>query len=338
MKVFVLNTIEAGIDVLNLIRAEVEIAGYIGLLEKSGNTNISGFVNGKDRCGELGIPYIECNSYNLSSQSDIQQISKLDIDVLLVLGWQRLVPKWLLNHCKVCAVGIHGSPFGIVKGRGRSPQNWAFILGQKRFELSIFKITEGVDDGEIIATRSFNFEDSEDIRTTYIKNSILTATMLTEAFKNNSFAEKGKVQHDELAEYLPQRRPEDGHIDWERKPGEIHQFIKALTRPYPGAYTFFEDVKIEIWRSVPFTTNEYSGYAYGTIIGIMAQGELIVKCNGGFILVREFSLSEDVCLQDLVGRVLSSKSFVEQMKQIVERHKRKRPDQKLSSLIQNHHE
>ena len=52
-------------------------------------------------------------------------------------------------------LGGHGSPDGISGGRGRLPQNWALILGAKRFDLALFKITPGIDDGPIIAKRSF---------------------------------------------------------------------------------------------------------------------------------------------------------------------------------------
>ena len=56
-----------------------------------------------------------------------------------------------INIANLATIGAHGSCDGIVKGRGRSPQNWAFILGANKFKISLFKITSGIDEGDVIS-------------------------------------------------------------------------------------------------------------------------------------------------------------------------------------------
>ena len=84
-------------------------------------------------------------------------------------------------------MGAHGSPLGITKGRGRSPQNWALILGLSTFYISIFKIDPGIDSGQIIETRSFTYSDFDDIKTSYYKVCLLTADMIINNLKSPFF-------------------------------------------------------------------------------------------------------------------------------------------------------
>ena len=143
MNLYILNSVSSGWDVCELVSRQIPIAGYIGLSDKRNNADVSGYFNARNACQKKKIPYYEVASYNLSNEKDNQLLLTLDIDILLVSGWQRLVPEYLIEHCRVCIIGAHGSPLGITKGRGRSPQNWALMMGMPSFEISIFNRARG---------------------------------------------------------------------------------------------------------------------------------------------------------------------------------------------------
>ena len=150
MNIFFLTTAGAGIDLLEIIKNEVDIKGVIGLSDRIPEDSISDYAFVGKYCEENNLNFISVESYNLRNKIDIKILSKLNIDILVVGPWGRLIPDWLINKCKIGSIGIHGSSYGIMGGRGRSPENWSLILNEKEFSVSIFKIDIGIDSGEII--------------------------------------------------------------------------------------------------------------------------------------------------------------------------------------------
>lgn len=325
--VYVLSTLESGIDIINSIKKNVQIHGIIGLQVKTKGNTISGYVNMEKFCREKKIKFIPVKSYDLKDHDDHQSILSNKIDVLLVLGWQRLIPEWLITHCKVCVIGAHGSSYGITQGRGRSPQNWSLILGKKKFSISIFKITSGVDSGEIIDTMSFTLSDFDDIRSCYYKTGLLISQMLIKNIVNMSNL-SAKKQNEIGAKYLPQRTPDDGEIDWNRSTKEIYNFIRALTRPYPGAFSKFDHYKLYVWKSKPFELPlNTSKNKTGEIIKIFQKGDLLVKTNDSLLIIDDYSVEPSEGKKNLrEGLILNSCSFKEQTHKIIKRHMDKYPD------------
>jgi methionyl-tRNA formyltransferase len=74
-------------------------------------SNISGYTNLAPLAGKLGIPLYRPHGYSLKSDEDLERLSNKHIDVLIVFGWQRLIPEWLINHCKIGVFGVHGGPY-----------------------------------------------------------------------------------------------------------------------------------------------------------------------------------------------------------------------------------
>lgn len=335
MKIFALNTLEIGLNTLDLIRQEVDIYGIIGLSEEKVSSAISGYINQKEYCKKHNINFIEVNDYALSSEGVKDRLLQQPIDLLIVCGWQRLIPPWLIDHCKVAVVGVHGSPWGITKGRGRSPQNWALILGKSEFEISIFKIDANVDSGDIIDTRFFTIEDSDDIRLLNHKSSFLVADMIINLFKKGNLRFNTHLKQTEDAEYLPQRLPDDGEIDWSRTVYEILNFIRALSRPYPGAFSRIGDGKVYFWKAVSFAVKyDFRKYEIGEIVHVFETGELLIRAGDGFLLITDFHASLPI-LNDLIkdGSVFDGCNYREQIQVIISRHKLKYPNQPINREI-----
>jgi methionyl-tRNA formyltransferase len=325
MKVFAMNTLGSGVDIIDIVARSVKIDGLIGLSQHHDRKNVANFVHQQPIADRLGIPYWEVDTYNLSSDKDRSTLRSLEIDVLLVVGWQRLIPKWLINHCARFAVGIHGSPFGITKGRGRSPQNWALILGLNNFELCLFQIDAHIDSGTVFATRSFTLNHLDDITTSYYKSSILASHMIIDLLSGNITPDSMAPQNESEAEYFPQRLPEDGWIDWNAPTEQVLNFVRALTKPYPGARTRIGDNSIRIWRATPFDMEfNLTTFSAGEIVKVFSLGDFLVRTRDGFVLAREYD-SESMEFQPKEGMRFDSSSFKEQLRVILRRHEAKYP-------------
>lgn len=334
MKIFILNATKSGTDTIRFISKELELSGVIGLSDRTGK-GIAGFCYNKDFTNSLNIPFYEVQSYSLSYPQDIDLLKALPIDLLIVTGWQRLIPEWLITHCKIGVIGLHGSPFGITKGRGRSPQNWAIILGETEFNLSIFFIDEGIDSGKIIDSKTFKISLFDDIKTSYKKSCLAFAELLLKNIKNEKIKNKDQleIQNGE-AEYFPQRKPEDGLIDWNRSEFEIFNFIKALTRPYPGAATLIEGKYLIIWEAIPFEYDfpDKNIYIAGEIVRVFSDESFIVKCYNGFLLALDYEFRKE-STQIKKGKLLESANFHNQINRIMERHYKKYPNLQISRAI-----
>jgi methionyl-tRNA formyltransferase len=331
MNVYVLCTLETGFESIKYIKSNIEIKGIIGLSKRIKNELISGYSDMGKFCRLIDTEFVSIEEYTLKNDKDKKKIQELDIDILLVLGWQRLIPMWLIKQCKITAIGSHGSPFGISAGRGRSPQNWALILGKKQFEISIFKIEEGIDSGDIINSEKFSLTIHDDIETSYLKSTMIEAKMIVESIKNGKI-NKSLVPQNSSAKYFPQRKPEDGEIDWSRNSNEIYDFVRALTHPYPGAFSMYKKQKIYFWKVKPIKIMKiFDKEKPGTIIRIFDNGKMLIKTGNSCLLVEEYTHEKGLRLGEKTK--LKSVDFKKQMKKIIDRHYKKYPKNRIHDEI-----
>jgi methionyl-tRNA formyltransferase len=144
--------------------------------------------------------------------------------------------------------------------------------------------------------------------------------------------DSGVEQSDE-PRYLPTRKPEDGAIDWHLTKREIYNFIRALTSPYPGAFTYWNDVKIIIYKAIPFDVPiDFERFLIGEICVVYASTKnFVVRCSDGFILVRQWLSDKDWTPEE--GMILKSADFKKQIREIVERWYKQNPNLILNENI-----
>ncbi|MEH6611513.1 MAG: formyltransferase family protein [Halioglobus sp.] len=332
LKVIALCTLSTGFDAIaEFVRQGGQIVGIVGLDPEYVDLDAaSGWVDVSIFAKKWGIPHYYVSDYGLHDSADRHMLEVLNCDLLWVAGWQRLIPKWAMESARLGAIGGHGSPDGITGGRGRSPQNWAIILGCDRFDISLFRIQVGVDDGAVIAQRSFFYNVTDDIAVSYKKSSLCMASMMLEVFRSPVLLENAAVQ-EATPFYYPQRKPEHGSIDWFMTQREIWAYCRALTRPYPGARTRCDDKEIYIWKCLPF--DEVVQSQPGTLDTVFEDGSFLVSCGNGRLLVEEYSCDEgwEPCEKSQFDNTPMSDTFEE----IVSSHHRKYPEQPVARRILN---
>ncbi len=320
MNIFILNATLNGKMLSEILCDRMDIKGLITLDEnESHKTNE--YYDYSKFCLSRGIDCIKVNSYNLSSGEDRKVLNDLDIDLIIIASWQRLIPEWLIKKCRIGIIGAHGSHEGIERGRGRSPQNWALLTGQKRFSLSIFWVEPGADDGRIIDTEEFDYLPTDTILVSYVQVNLLKAEMILKNLKNGRISRKDGTPQTGESFYLPQRKKEDGQIDWNRDAVEISNMVRALTKPYPGAFTVYEGREYYIWVARPVVNHMvhiFDEYENGTVVSILGES-ILIKCGKNLLLVDSITNFEHIHEK----MTFQSADYKQQIRTIIERHNEK---------------
>jgi methionyl-tRNA formyltransferase len=252
------------------------------------------WVDYEDFAKERGIKIHYLETYCMAHHSDLEFFEENKFDIMLLGGWQRLIPDNLLETLIFGAIGQHGSPEPLPKGRGRSPINWALCKGDKRMIWNIFYLTPGVDDGDVIDSQIFEINEFDDCNTIYYKVTVAVKRMLVKSIPkilNRTISRHLKPQMGE-ASYYEKRTPDDGWVSFSNKDYNIHDvynLIRAVTRPYPGAFAKFNGEKVMLWKSQIWDTimvDYYANNKYGEIVEVFGN-EFVVKCYGGLLLVTD---------------------------------------------------
>lgn len=260
--------------------------------EKAREQKVAGYMDLRPFLEERGIPVTVAEKYSLKSDADRERLLALDIDLLLVMGWQRLIPDWWLESLSIGAFGMHGSSRPLPHGRGRSPMNWSLIQGKDVFYTHLFRYLPGVDDGPVVGVQTFDITPHDSCLTLHFKNTVSMVKLCAEHLPALlAGTARFHPQPGEGASYYPKREAEDGLIHWDDTTEELHNLVRAVTRPFPGAFTFLDDdpgKKVYVWRAAPFDTRlQWPGAAPGEIVEVFYDGTLVVKTGDSTLLVLE---------------------------------------------------
>ena len=178
----------------------------------------------------IDFNYINNNKELLEYKSYIKDLKP---DIILILGWYYIIPKEILNIPKYYTCGIHASL--LPNYSGWAPLVWAIIKGEKHTGITLFKMTQKVDEGDIIAQEKFEISFNDSIKEVYNKAIIKSKKLLINTLKNIN---KIKLKKQDLSkkQVFPRRTPEDGEINLNKNALEIYNFIRAQSNPYPGAF------------------------------------------------------------------------------------------------------
>ena len=168
-------------------------------------------------------------------------------DASCVLGWPRLIPRSIRDLASV-TIGSH--PTLLPRDRGRHPLIWTLVDGYTRGGLTFFVLADDPDGGDIVWQRSFPITIDDDAGSLYRRIEDLAAGALPEIVSRiASGTLERRTQDHAGATYRRRRTERDGLIDWQLPSRRIHDLIRALARPYPGAHTYLDGERVIVWRS-----------------------------------------------------------------------------------------
>lgn len=247
----------------------------------------SGYADLAPLCRDYEIPL--ATTRDINEPEIIERVRRAEPDYLLVLGWSQLFNDELLSIPRAGCLGLH--PTRLPEGRGRAPIPWTLIKGLTESATSMFWLAAAADRGELADQRPFAITDADDAKTLYDKISVLQIEQMEEVLPRLLVRRVPRVpQNESRASHWPRRRPEDGLIDWRKSPRELFNWIRGLTAPYPGAFTFLEGTKVIIWKASPTSEPAPAGLA-GEIIGGRVpeadppDGAILIRTGGGGLLV-----------------------------------------------------
>lgn len=294
----------------SLIQAGYKIDLLITITAELAQKNmVAGYMDLRNFAVENGISFYLADSYSLKSERDREGLKDIDIGLLLVIGWQRLIPEWLLERLSIGAFGMHGSSHALPFGRGRSPMNWSLIQNRASFISNLFKYSPGVDDGDILDTQMFDINPFDNARTMHYKSTLAMIELLKRHLKqilNNEF--QLRKQMGISPTYYPKRTEDDGIIFWDRDSFEIYNLVRAVTKPFHGAFTFYNDNKIRVWSGYPFDSRLFDPYIlHGTVLHLFSNGDIVLKTGDGSFIITEYDMDDNIKLQ--AGSTFNSGSY-----------------------------
>jgi UDP-4-amino-4-deoxy-L-arabinose formyltransferase/UDP-glucuronic acid dehydrogenase (UDP-4-keto-hexauronic acid decarboxylating) len=211
-----------------------------------------------------------------------------------------LLPDAILNSASIGAFNLHGSL--LPKYRGRAPVNWMIVNGEREAGLTLHYMVARADAGDIVAQRSCPIDDSDTALTLYRKLVPLAAEIIGEYHPLIVAGRAPRTPQDlSHGNYFGRRRPEDGRIDWRWPARRIFNLVRAVTRPYPGAFCYAAGKKLFIWQARIAREDGWMG-APGEILGGPADGLEIAAGQGSLIVTRaQFEGGIESDLRALVG-------------------------------------
>lgn len=247
---------------------------------------------------------------NINEVEVIRTIELLNLDLIIEMGWSQIISKKILEIPPLGVIGTHLSL--LPKGRGHSPLNWALINGEKECGITLYYLSEMVDTGDIINQCKFNIEERDNINTLYNKATYLGVNMVKDYLELLKEGKIIRLHQNIILPPLSKRRPKDGLIDWNQDGGKIVNLVKALTKPFPGSYSYIMGKKVYIWEAEN-AKDIYINDNPGTIIKVINGQGVLVSTKSNPIILKRISLSNqlDLWADELIPKDWENKSFNE---------------------------
>lgn len=271
----------AGISVVGLVTAPQTFAiSY----RPTGVTNVlhADFV----AAGETRkIPVVELQG-SMNDPALFDVVSAWKPDAFVVAGWYHIIPKQWRSLAP--AYGLHASL--LPDYSGGAPLVWAMINGETRTGITLFQMDDGVDSGPIAAQAEEDIHPDDTIASLYARIEergleLLRRTLPALASGTLTLHEQDQGKRRTFS----QRAPEDGRIDWTQDAASIDRFIRAQTRPYPGAFSTLNDKPLIIWAAQPMTFEHTASAGHVERSG---EDQYTVACRGGVMLLKEVTYEE----------------------------------------------
>lgn len=219
-------------------------------------------------------------------RESLKYLKSLRAELFVVVAFGQILTKSTLNIPKLYSINLHASL--LPKYRGAAPVNLAIMNGERQTGLSIIRMNEAMDAGDIILQRPVEIEKEDTSETLNKRLSDLGAILLLDAVRLiGEDRATFKKQDRRKVTLAPKLKKEDGLIDWTKPAQEIHNKVRG-TIPWPCAFTILDNKILKIWQSDVWPSRDK--LEPGQILDIQKEG-LIVACGKDLLIVKELQLA-----------------------------------------------
>lgn len=217
-------------------------------------------------------------------------VDRLAPDAVVVSSYDRILPDRLLARCPF--VNVHYAP--LPRGRGRANVNWAIVNGDPETAITVHSMAPGLDAGGILHQETVPIGPRDTVTDLYDRLNARQRAVLADAVARRLTGDEGDPQDHDAATYGCTRLPEDGEIDWAAPTEATDRLVRALTPPYPGAFTYLGLDPLIIHRAEPAPgAADYTGRIPGRVVAVNRTGEgwVDVLTGDGILRIHEVALA-----------------------------------------------
>ena len=243
----------------------------------------------KEFAMEKGLKIYQPNKIK-NNEEIIEEIKKLNPDVICVVAYGKILPKEIISIPKLGCINVHGSL--LPQYRGAAPIQWAVLNGDKKTGVTTMYMDEGMDTGDMILKQEVDIGEEETTGELWERLAKIGANLLVETLKQ---IEKGIAPRQKQGEdfsLAPMLNKEMAKINWSTKTAqEIKNLVRGLN-PIMGAYTFLNGKKIKFWKVDVATEDDImvenlNFIRNGTVLVSDVRDGIFVKTKEGILKVLE---------------------------------------------------
>lgn len=222
---------------------------------------------------------------DINSKQTEEFLKKQKAELFVVVAFGQILSEAILEIPSSYSINIHASL--LPKYRGPAPVQWAVINGEKKTGITIIRMNEFLDKGDIIAQKETAIGEDEDAASLSRRLSLFGAELLIHTLdKIESNDVKFTPQDETKASSAPKLKKEDGLIDWKKDAVSIKNLVRGL-QPWPSAYTRLDGKLLKILEVNLSAQTEKA--AAGSIIRSGGEG-ILVACKEGAVLINRLQL------------------------------------------------
>jgi len=197
-------------------------------------------------CVDKNIPYITPNANELAVL--IPKLQSLAPDYIFSFYYRFMIPEQILACAKIAALNMHGSL--LPKYRGRAPVNWAILHGETETGATLHIMEAKPDAGDIVGQVAVKIDPDETATDVFAKVSQAAVSVIHQTLPSliQGIVPR-KPNNLQKGSYFGGRKPADGQIHWDQTAKQVHDLVRAVAPPYPGAFTSYEGKTMIVART-----------------------------------------------------------------------------------------
>ncbi|MCF2651569.1 methionyl-tRNA formyltransferase [Anaeromassilibacillus senegalensis] len=224
---------------------------------------------------EHNIPV--CQPTTLRNAEAVETLRAFEPELIVVAAYGKILPPDVLTIPPRGCINVHGSL--LPQYRGAAPIQWAVLNGDKISGVTIQRMAEGVDTGDILAKAQTEIDEDETSGELFDRLMMLGAELLIDTIDKLDTLTP-EPQDEALATHAPMLQKEMGAVDWAKPASEVHNLVRGLN-PWPAAYLTLDGKRMKLWRTKIVKVNGLPG------VLTVLDGEMTVYCGSDAVQLLE---------------------------------------------------